>query len=248
MGLETGTQITDLVDTNPVGSVDAPSTLDGHIQLIKAVLQADAFGASTVHAATGKTTPVDADELPLVDSAASYVKKKLTWANLKATLKTYMDTLYAAYDADTAKLDVAQSWTAKQTFGTTVKFDEVLERITITGSAPTGTFDWLTQGVQYFTSDATASWTQNFRGDGSTTLNSLMATGEIVTVTVLATQGATPYYPSAHQVDGSSVTPKWLGGTAPSAGDASAINVYTYSIIKTADATFTVLASKSKYA
>ena len=45
-------------------------------------------------AATGKTTPVDADQLPLVDSAASNVLKKLTWANAKATLKTYFDTLY----------------------------------------------------------------------------------------------------------------------------------------------------------
>lgn len=52
--------------------------------------------AATVHAATGKTTPVDADETLLVDSAASNVLKKLTWANLKATLKTYFDTLYAA--------------------------------------------------------------------------------------------------------------------------------------------------------
>lgn len=47
-----------------------------------------------VHAATSKTTPVDADELPLIDSAASNVLKKLTWANLKATAKTYFDTLY----------------------------------------------------------------------------------------------------------------------------------------------------------
>lgn len=50
--------------------------------------------APGTHAATGKTTPVDADELPLVDSAASNVLKKLTWANVKATLKTYFDTLY----------------------------------------------------------------------------------------------------------------------------------------------------------
>jgi len=53
--------------------------------------------APGTHAATGKTTPVDADELPLVDSAASNVLKKLTWANLKATLKTYLDTLYVAF-------------------------------------------------------------------------------------------------------------------------------------------------------
>jgi hypothetical protein len=52
--------------------------------------------APGTHAATSKTTPVDADEMPLVDSAASNVLKKLTWANLKATLKTYFDSLYQA--------------------------------------------------------------------------------------------------------------------------------------------------------
>jgi len=45
-------------------------------------------------AAAAKATPVDADQLPLVDSAASNVLKKLTWANAKSTLKTYFDTLY----------------------------------------------------------------------------------------------------------------------------------------------------------
>jgi len=51
--------------------------------------------AGDTHAATSKTTPVDADELPLVDSAASWALKKLPWANLKATLKTYFDGLYS---------------------------------------------------------------------------------------------------------------------------------------------------------
>lgn len=46
--------------------------------------------APGTHAATGKTTPVDADELPLVDTAASNVLKKLTWANLKATLAAWL--------------------------------------------------------------------------------------------------------------------------------------------------------------
>lgn len=50
--------------------------------------------STPVHAATSKTTPVDADEIPVVDSASSNILKKLTWANLKATLKTYFDTLY----------------------------------------------------------------------------------------------------------------------------------------------------------
>lgn len=52
--------------------------------------------AALIHAAASKTPPVDADELPLADSAASWGLKKLTWANLKATLKTYFDSLYAA--------------------------------------------------------------------------------------------------------------------------------------------------------
>lgn len=52
--------------------------------------------ATLTHAATGKSTPVDADELFLVDSAASNVGTKLTWANVKATAKTYFDTLYMA--------------------------------------------------------------------------------------------------------------------------------------------------------
>jgi hypothetical protein len=51
--------------------------------------------APGTHAATDKTTPADADELPVVDSAAAFVLKKLTWANLKATLKAYFDALYA---------------------------------------------------------------------------------------------------------------------------------------------------------
>jgi len=57
--------------------------------------------APGTHAATSKATPVDADELPLVDSAASNVLKKLTWANLKATLKTYLDTLYLSLGGGT---------------------------------------------------------------------------------------------------------------------------------------------------
>lgn len=51
--------------------------------------------APVTHAATSKSTPVDNDEVGLVDSAASNALKKLTWANIKATLKTYFDTLYA---------------------------------------------------------------------------------------------------------------------------------------------------------
>jgi hypothetical protein len=69
-----------------------------------------------------------------------------------------------------------------------------------------------------------------------------------MTVVFLVTQGSTAYYNSAVQVDGSSVTPKWQGGTAPTAGNASSIDTYSYTIIKTGSAAFTILASQTKFA
>lgn len=224
MPLETASTIAELNENNPVGNSDTPASLDNHIQLIKAVLKADAL--------------VNADIGVAVQAYDSTILKS---ANIGSTVQ--------GYDADTAKTDVAQSWTAKQTFGSTLKIDEVLERITITTSAPATNFDCLTQAIQYFTSNTSANWTQNFRGDGSNTLNSQLAVGESITVTVLATQSTTGYLPTTIQVDGTTtgVTTKYLGGTAWTA-DASCINAFTFTIIKTADATFTVLASKSKYA
>ena len=119
------------------------------------------------------------------------------------------------------------------------------EKMTISATAANGTiaYDALTQAVLYYTSNASGNWTINVRGDGSNTLNSIMSTGEALTVVFLATQGGTAYYNSAFQVDGSSVTPNWQGGSAPTEGTASGIDVYTYNIIKTGDAAFTVLAS-----
>ena len=77
-----------------------------------------------------------------------------------------------------------------------------------------------------------------------------MTTGDSITVALLSTQGGTAYYNTAVQIDGSTsgVTTEWQGGTAPAAGNASSIDVYVYNIIKTASATFTVLASQTKFA
>jgi hypothetical protein len=76
----------------------------------------------------------------------------------------------------------------------------------------------------------------------------MMTTGQSVTTALLCTQGATAYYNTALQIDGNSVTPKWQGGTAPAAGNASSVDVYVYTIIKTASATFTVFASQTRFA
>lgn len=119
------------------------------------------------------------------------------------------------------------------------------EITTVSATAATGTvnFDLVTQGVLYYTTNASANFTLNFRGNGATTLNSLMAVGDSISAVFMNTNGATAYYPTVFQIDGSAVTPKWSGGTAPAAGNASAIDAYSFTIIKTAATpTYTVLA------
>ena len=127
-----------------------------------------------------------------------------------------------------------------------------IERTSVSTSAATGTvtIDVNTASTLYITASSTSNWVLNVRGDGSTTLNSLMTTGDAITVAFLATQGSTAYYNTSLQVDGttSGVTTEWQGGTAPAAGNVSGIDVYVYNIIKTASATFTVLASQTKFA
>jgi hypothetical protein len=129
-------------------------------------------------------------------------------------------------------------------------FRYIVEPTTISATASTGTinYDVSTQSIVYYTTAATANWTLNFRSSSTVTLNNLMTTGQTITVTFLATQGATAYYNSAVTIDGTSVTPKWQGGSAPAAGNASSVDSYTYAIIKTGSSAFTVLASLTRFA
>jgi hypothetical protein len=131
-----------------------------------------------------------------------------------------------------------------------VVLNDAAEVTTVSATAATGTiaYDITTQSVLYYTSNASANWTVNFRGSSGTSLDTLMSTGQSMTVAFLVTQGSTAYYNSAVQVDGttSGVTTRWLGG-APTAGNASGIDSYRYLIIKTGSATFTVLASNTQF-
>jgi len=129
-------------------------------------------------------------------------------------------------------------------------FNYILETATVSATAAASTinYDVATQSVLYYTTSATGNWTLNVRASGSLSLNSLMAVGQSVTVAFMATQGATAYYNSAVTIDGNAVTPKWQNGITPNAGNASSVDAYTYAILKTANATFTVLASQTRYA
>jgi hypothetical protein len=166
----------------------------------------------------------------------------------------------SAFTAATAGTDfvapgTATTFTATQTFSGSssalaMVLNDAAETATISATAATGTinYDITTQSVLYYTTNASANWTVNFRASSGTSLNTAMSTGQSVTAAFLVTQGATPYYNNVVQVDGVSVTPKWQGGLAPVAGNASSIDAYVYTIIKTGAATFTVFASQTRFA
>ena len=134
------------------------------------------------------------------------------------------------------------------TFNGGGKVQQLNEKVNTSATAATGTinFDAIDGAIQNFTTNASANWTFNLRGNSSVTLNNYLDTGESITVAHIVPQGSTAYYANVVQVDGSTVTPKWVGG-APSAGTANASDTYTYTAIKTAANTYTVLAQLTSF-
>lgn len=125
------------------------------------------------------------------------------------------------------------------------------ELVNVSATAATGTINVNadTAPVWYYTTNASANFTLNLRYSASVSMATFLPVGQALTMVFLNTNGATPYYASAVQVDGSSVTPKWQGGSAPSAGNASSIDAYTFTIIKTAATpTYVVLAAQTRFA
>jgi hypothetical protein len=123
------------------------------------------------------------------------------------------------------------------------------EDVNVVASAATGTinFDVSTASVWYYTSNASANHTLNFRYSSGATLSSVLAVGDAITLVWLNTNGATAYYPNVIQIDGSAVTPKVPAAIA--AGNATAIDAYVFTIIKTAATpTYTVLETQTKFA
>jgi len=135
-------------------------------------------------------------------------------------------------------------------FTTPIINGAMFEAATISASAPTSTtnYDVLTQTVQYYTSNSTVNFILNIRGNATTTLNSSMAIGQAMTLALLITNGGTAYYPSLVYIDGTPVTVKWQNAITPSSGFTNSVNVYVFTIIKTASATYTVLGSQTQFA
>lgn len=152
---------------------------------------------------------------------------------------------------------VATNFTAQQTFAGATNilaavFTNAAEKVTVAASSATGTvnYDITSQSVLYYTGNSTANFIPNFRGSSGNTLTSILATGQAVSAVWAVTMGTTAFYSTAVQIDGSTtgVTLKWQGGAAPTAGNASSVDAYNYTIIKTASASFTVLAAQTQFA
>jgi len=101
--------------------------------------------------------------------------------------------------------------------------------------------------LHLFTTTESTTSTPNIRVDASTSLDSSMSVGEAITV-VLITTAANAGYSAQLTIDGSAVTESWIGGTAPSTGNSSGYDVYSYNIIKTGSASFVALATLSNFA
>ena len=94
--------------------------------------------------------------------------------------------------------------------------------------------------VHYFTTTETTTSTPNIRS--TTGINTDMAIGDTISVSIITTAAAAGYAARVN-IDGlaTGITTSWVGGSAPSTGGSSGLDIYAYNIIKTADATFTVI-------
>jgi len=202
-------------------------------------------GTNTTQIAT--TAFVNTEVANLVDSSPSALN---TLNELAAAINDDASFSTTITNSIATKLPLAGgTMTGALVVDNTLDIEEVKEKVTAqTSTTGTINFDFLTQAIENYTADQTANRTINFRGDGSTALNATMAVGQSMTCTLVMKEGSTAYYLNAYQIDGNAVTPKWSGGSAPSEGNASSLDSYTFTIIKTASATFTVLATLTKFA
>lgn len=208
--------------------------ITGTLNLLNPAAKGVVFAASAAN--TPAAVTVGADGTVLTADAASAAGVKWSAAAAGYTAPTLGSTVINS--GATVTTIAALTLTAPTANNPVLKSPE--EKCTVSATAATGVvaFDTQTQGVLYYTTNASANFTLNF-----TNVAANISTGDSISCVFLNTNGATAYYPTAFQIDSVAVTPKWSGGTAPTSGNASAIDSYSFIIIKTAATpTYTVLA------
>ena len=168
------------------------------------------------------------------------------------TAGTGVSVVHTPGEGSSATIAIGQSVaTNAEVLFSGIKTTSVIEPLTILATAATGTVAIdAANGTTYYTSNASANFVPNLRWNSSTTLDSKLAVGEMTTLSWMVTNGGTAYYPTSVQVNGttSGVTTRWQGGTAPSSGNTNSVDMYTFTVVKTAAATFSVFAAQTRFA
>ena len=158
---------------------------------------------------------------------------------------------YDVRTSSTNVLLVSGGTTRVNAFATGVKLGPgaLIEDGDIDTTARNGTqnVDFASGMVVYYSTASTASWKPNFRVSSSVSVNSVMAINDIISPTLIVAKGATTHFANAIQVDGSNITPEFLGGAPTDGGGSGTFDIYSYTIIKTGNAAFKVFASVSNY-
>lgn len=191
----------------------------------------------------------------VVRSSGSQTANLQEWQNSSASVVARVDSFGKIYSNngltgtnvdEVATASGTQTLTNKTLTSPTINnafFSAPTEKITISALASSGVLNYnvLDQTVLYYTLAATSDWTINFRGNSSTSLNSIMSAGQSIACVFLSTQGSTAYKPSSFQIDSTPISIRWVSGFAPTFGNPSSIDGYSFTIIKTSNNVFTVL-------
>jgi len=264
-GATVNTAITDLIDDAIAGTVtlsaDADVTLTttngADNQARNAIILWTASNGATTR---NITAPAQSKAYIVINAGTGSVVIRGAGPTTGVTVASGARAIVAWSGSDFVNTSIAgfsaaanNTFTGTQTFnGTSSIFATVLldsaETVNVVAAAPSATTNFYVQSgsVQYYTTSAANNWTLNIAFSSGTSMNTALAIGQSVTFVLVTTQGSTAYYNSAVTIDGTSVTPKWIGG-APTAGNASGLDVYRYAVVKTASATYTVLASLTQY-
>ena len=124
----------------------------------------------------------------------------------------------------------------------------IFEKVNIVNGTSNGNtdIDLLTSAVWLYTSDNNGNWTPNFRGNASTSLDSIMGTGQVIVATIISNLNGSSGYAANMNIDGSGQTEYWNNDSTPDArGGDSGYDVYQYSIIKTGSTSYLVLANRT---
>ena len=203
-------------------------------------------GGLTLKGATDKTILWDNSATPSWN-----LSENLNLASGKAVKINNTNVLTSSTIFESSTAATIGSSTGTTTINNGIVLKQVLEAATIdsvTGLSGTATnIDVLTSSIYYFSGSPSANFAINIRGNSSiTNLNNILSTGQTLTISIIVDRAGNTYKLSTVNVNGSSQTINWFGGTAPSAGNA--LDIYSVTVLKTATSTYKVFASQAKFA